>query len=172
MTEMPAWLREKVDGKSLIAERLQLALDCLSRPPEREWITRPALRGRPIAQFILPLRLCLPTNRTGRAGMAGQPWRIAKLKKEIAQRMRLQCTPRDKPLPGRPQVIAVRFSSVEPDRFADWGKIAIDVLCKRTAKHRNRLNILEDDRPRCAEVHQWWEYMPRGEGFVFLEVRA
>lgn len=155
-----------------LRERLAWALARLAEPPARDWIARPAVRGESVARFVLPLELCMTTNRTGRAAFAVERAMIGRLKGKLADLMACQCIPRRKPLAGRPQVLAVRFSPREPDVFGDFAKWPVDILCRRTAKHRHRLNLIEDDRPRRAEVHQWWEPGPKGDGFVFLEVRA
>lgn len=153
------------------AERLGWALERLALPPARDWIVRPAVRGEPVARFILPLQLCLSTNHTGRSAFASDTKLLGRMKDELAQLMAVQCRPWKEPLKGRPQVLAVRFSSREPDACSNFAKWAIDVLCRKRG-NSHRLNIIEDDRPRLAEVHQWWEPCPRGEGFVFLEVRS
>jgi hypothetical protein len=154
-----------------VSDRITFALNRLAQPALHDFIVRPVLRGRPVAQFALPLDLCKTGNVQLQRGVAGQPWRIAKMKQAVADAMRLQCAPWDEPLKGRPQVIAVRFSSVVPDRCSDFAKWPIDVLCKRTAKLRNRLGIIVDDSPRVTDVHAWWEPASPGQGFVFLEVR-
>jgi hypothetical protein len=162
-------------AKVTLAHRVRLiavAQGTLGAPPAYDWIQRPTLRGKPLYQFVLGLDLCPTGNFQLQKGVAGQPWRVGKLKRKVAECMRLQYPVRGEPLQGRPQVIAVRFSSVSPDRCSDWSKWALDVLCKRTPKLPYRLNIITDDRPACAEVHTWWEPGRRGQGFVFIEVRT
>lgn len=77
------------------------------------------------------------------------------------------------PLPGRPMVRAIRFSSVEPDATAAWFKTGVDVLLpprKRGSRMVAGLGLLRDDRPSALELRSWWERVPRGEGFAVLEV--
>jgi hypothetical protein len=66
------------------------------------------------------------------------------------------------PLSGRPQVLAVRFSSVESDPYCDFGKIPVDCLKK--------LGLIVDDRGSCIELRQWWEPAAPKRGFVLVEV--
>lgn len=159
-------------NQSSISDRIAEAQSIIAAPPAFPWIRRPEFRGRAVAQFVLPLALCPTGNVQLTRSMAGQPWRVGKAKQAVADAMRMQCRPWETPLPGRPQVLAVRFSSEPPDRCSDWAKWSIDILCRRTAKLRNRLGIIVDDSPRVCDVHTWWEPTKRGKGFVFLEVRA
>lgn len=148
-------------------EQLKIARQRLATPPP-ERLRRPEFTGDIVAEFIIPLEMCKPTNRT--RGASG--WSLGKTKKTLRNLMALQARPRQEPLPGRPQVNAVRFSSVEPDKYADWGKSAIDVLCKPTKRAPNRLNIITDDAPKHTDVNQWWETAPPKQGFVYLQVRT
>lgn len=146
----------------VISEAFKHADRVLALPPARAHIERPQSRGVLVKRFALPLDLCKPQNRTRH----GQAWALGKLKKDIAACLRLQAQQRREPLPGRPQVLCLRLSSVEPDKYADWAKHAIDQLCPQG------LNFLRDDRPQDAEIHQWWEPAPKGAGCVVIEVRA
>jgi hypothetical protein len=77
------------------------------------------------------------------------------------------------PLPGRPMVRAIRFSSVEPDATASWFKTPIDVMLpprKRGAKFVAGLGLLRDDRPSALELRSWWERVPKGRGFCVVEL--
>lgn len=88
------------------------------------------------------------------------------MKHDVLVLMLVQHRPRRQPLPGRPFVRCVRFSSVEPDKYADWAKLPVDRL---TAKSRG-LGFLRDDRPGDCEIHQGWEHAKNGQGFVLVEV--
>jgi len=154
------------------AERFAWVAGALSRPPGKPWIVRPELRGSAVVQFVLPLELCKTGNVQLQRGMAGQPWRVAKAKRQVADAMAVQCRPFDSPIGGRPQVVAIRFSSSEPDRTSDWSKHCIDVLCAKRKPGQKRLNIIQDDRPAVADVCVWWEPAPARSGLVFLEVRS
>lgn len=147
---------------------LERAESILSAQPEIARIERPEPHGDRLARFVLPLELCKPQNRKGKIA----PWAAIKDRERVAQAMAIQVRPWRDPLPARPQVLCVRFSSVEPDPYSDWAKMAVDVLCAPTKRCRDRLNIISDDAPKHAEVHQWWEPAGRGDGFVYIEVRT
>jgi hypothetical protein len=141
----------------------------------------------PLVRFVLPLALCQPTNRT--RGAPG--YMLGKTKAALAEVMLEQwqaarrLIERDGgrvpalPLAGRPIVCASRFTSSATDAYADWAKAAIDTLCvlrlrpadmlKRKHPPR-RLGIIVDDSPEAADVRQWCEPAPRGQGFVLVEV--
>ena len=152
-----------------LADMLARADRSLSAAPVFDRIERPEPHGEVVARFALPLELCPTGNH--RDSTKGHWW-ISKLKRSVALAMLAQSSRQREPLPGRPQVLCVRFSSVEPDRYADWAKHAIDTLCVPTPRSPCRLGFLRDDRPRDAEVHQWWEPAPKGQGFVYIEVRT
>lgn len=76
------------------------------------------------------------------------------------------------PLSGRPQVVCLRLSSTEPDAYSDWAKMAVDALCVPAGRRKEGLGYLRDDRPKDAEVVQFWEPAKRGEGFVYIEIRS
>lgn len=160
---------------------LAIADAILREPPARPHIERPPLRGVVVARFALPLELLKPQNRTRH----GQDWALDRLKRDVFACMVAQHRPRREALPGRPQVLCVRFSSVEPDAYADWAKHAVDVLCAplpmltregKVRKHATtrRLNFIRDDKQASAEVRQWWEPLSRkmGKGFGVIEVRT
>lgn len=164
------------------AERLRFADAVLAEPPRRPWTERHDVRGAIVVRFILPLELAQPQNRHRRdAGWQRKRDRDAVLSALRAQlvvgarpgeRLVFARSARGmvpmfaRPLTGRPQVRAVRFSCVETDAFADWAKTAIDCL---TPRHGG-LGVIADDRPACAEIRQWCEHAPRGAGFVLVEV--
>lgn len=153
------------------AERLAVAAAVLGRPPRESWIRRPELRGERVAVFTLPLALC-PTRNAGRR----EHWTSRKkLRDQVLHSLRLQWSQQEHdhflsplPLRARPQVVAVRFSSVPVDVDAGFSKTAIDCLTPKSGG----LGLIEDDSPRHVERCEWWEYAPRGQGFVLIEVRA
>jgi hypothetical protein len=153
----------------LFSAQVATAQQLLSEPPRLPFVDRPEFRGERVVAFALPLRLCHSTNETSTRRFQSQYWKIKKEKDELAALMRFQCHPFKKPLGGRPQVLAVRFGYLCPDKYANWAKWAIDVLRAGRPGER-RLNIIRDDSPECIEEHQWWE--PLHKGFVYLEVRA
>jgi hypothetical protein len=157
---------ERFDWRARLAD----ALFALSQEPAQDHIERPALRGIAIARFVLPLRLCPPLNRLSRAGTASAGWALGKMKREALGLMQVQLQGKlpKEPLPGRPQVLCVRFSSVEPDHESGWCKNPVDRL--RVGKMG--LGFLVDDAPRFLELRTWWEPAKRSCGFVFVELRA
>lgn len=142
--------------------------ECLSSEPIQSHIVRPRFIGQVVASFVLPLDLCKPQN--AKRGAPG--WLAKATRLKIAREMFAQGIPREAPLPGRPQVLCLRMSSNEPDRYSDWAKTAIDTLCAPNKRCKERLNIIKDDAPKFADVHCWWEPAKRGEGFVYIEVRT
>jgi hypothetical protein len=153
----------------VLSEAIARADVILSRPPSRDWIDRPAPVGVRVVRFALPLSLLEPQNRRSHA----PDWAMKAKRQRIWQVMVSQAGElRREPLPGRPQVLCTRFSSVCPDKYNDGFKAAIDALCMPTARRRFGLGYLRDDSPRHADVHQWWEYVPPKQGFGLIEVRA
>jgi hypothetical protein len=142
-----------------VRDALSRSNEALARPPLVPHIERPQIYGQCLMRFALPLSVLQPQNRTRHA----QPWKLGKMKAECLALMRSQLPTRlELPLPGRPQVLCVRFSSVEPDKYNDGFKIAVDCLVK--------LGLLVDDAPRFVDLHQWWEPAPPKLGFGVVEV--
>lgn len=151
-------------------EALVRAEAVLSEQPAVARIQRPVPRGNLVQRFALPLELCPTTNRTRHS----RPGEHAKTKRQIlgllqaqARQFRLR-----EPLAGRPQVLCLRLSSVEPDVYSDWAKMAVDALCVPAGRRKEGLGYLRDDRPKDAEVVQFWEPAKRGEGLVYIEIRS
>jgi hypothetical protein len=87
----------------------------------------------------------------------------ASVKSSLQKTMLLQFgRRRNEPLPGRPMVRCIRFSSSEPDRYNDGFKFAVDRLVE--------LRLIADDRPAACDLHQLWEYAPPKQGFGLIEV--
>lgn len=131
-------------------------------------------RGELVARFALPLELLPPTN----ARFHQKAWALGALKEKVFRIMWIQHSSiRKEPLPGRPFVRAVRFSTVEPDALADWAKMAIDCLCMPRppklpgGRSKKGLGLLRDDAPKFVNIAQpWWERARQREGFCLLEV--
>lgn len=135
------------------------SLQILFQPPARPHLVRVEPVGTLVERFLLPLSLCQPQNRTRHAS----GWKLGKLKKDCLTLMFSQLvTRRTSPLGGRPQVLCVRFSSVEPDKYNDGFKIAIDCLVK--------LGLIVDDAPKHIDLHQVWELAPPKQGMGLIEV--
>ena len=148
---------------------LRRARELLSQPPAEDWVSRPEPRGELVQAFALPLEMCPTTNATRHA----PAWKLGKLKKALYQTMWAQAGGyRREPLPGRPQVLCVRFTSRIVDACSDWAKFPVDILCVRTLRARQRLGFLVDDSPRHIELHQWSEPAPAGQGFCYVQIRA
>lgn len=127
--------------------------------PCRPHAERVEPHGELIERFVLPLSLCVVQNNTRR----DSAWRMARLKKSCSLAMRAQLRSRLRaPLSGRPQVLCTRFSSVEPDKYADWAKVAVDRLVE--------FGLIVDDKPSCIDLHQTWEHAPPSKGFCVIEV--
>jgi hypothetical protein len=149
--------------------KLKTARLALDHPPTGAHIERHARRGSLVASFVLPLTLCQPLNRLSRSGTASAGWALGKLKRDAYTLMLVQLGGKlpKAPLEGRPQILCVRFSSVEPDHESGWCKNPVDRL--RVGK--NGLGFILDDAPKCVELRVWWEKAAPGQGFVFVEVR-
>ena len=147
---------------------LALADEALAAPPARPHIIRPVPLGVRIARFALPLELCKPMNRIARRGTQAAGWALGAMKEQAFHIMRRQQSPRSAPLPGRPQVLCIRFSSSEPDKYADWQKNPVDRLRVNapTAKKRLGLGFIVDDKPSCIDLQAWWELARPKQGFV------
>lgn len=145
-------------------EAMALAADVLSRPPAKPHIVRVQGRGRLVRRFALPLALCPTTNST-RHAPKGQN---ARIKADITTVFKVQTKGqvRNAPLPGRPQILCIRFSSKEPDAYSDGFKMAID----RLMVGKDRLGYLRDDRPSDCEIVQRWEKASPRKGFCILEI--
>lgn len=157
------------------------ALALLAAPPTASYVRRVERRGSPVVSFALPLDLCEPQDKRRQA----PEWVHASIRQKLYEIMRdqmlLQGVRGSKDgLTGRPQVVAVRFSCVRPDRWADWGKQAIDILQRpATRKDKNgvptplkRLGLIYSDSDERTDVECWWEPARQGEGFVYIEVRV
>lgn len=174
-----------------VQHRLAFADETLAKPPARLWIERVEGRGVRLFRFVLPLGLAAPQNRSRHA--AG--WQMARERSSVLAAMAGQMMQQlavtafsriawcgdgrslrpvlASPLPGRPQVRCVRFSSVFADELANWAKVPIDVL--RVPRMRGGrvvpgLGIIVDDRPAALEVRCWGEVAPRGSGMALVEV--
>jgi hypothetical protein len=187
-SKTPAFTRDDV------SRLLARADDILSQPPAKPWIDRHHGRGERVLRFVLPLALAAPQNRSRHA----EGWMLARQRASVLAAMAGQLAGQLQhpdgtvhgtarwcangrgllmmfpvPLAGRPQVRAVRFSSVAPDATAAWHKTAVDVL--RTPRTRAGrlvpgLGVIDDDRPAMLELREWWEPAPKGEGFALIEV--
>jgi hypothetical protein len=166
-------------------------LDCvkfvqkrLSEPPRSEFSRRVEQRGILVAPFILDLKLSQSQNQHRRA----RAWKRHADRKKILDEMAKQWLVYAKtadfrnfvratwvlPLPGRPQVNAVRFTTRMTDQYANFAKEAIDCLGpSRDLKWGHGLGIIAGDASHQIEENQWCELVRRSEpAFVYLEVRS
>ncbi len=149
-----------------VSDAFALTDAVLAAPPARLHIVRPEPRGTCVARFGLPLEFCQPMNRIARRGTQAAGWALAKYKSDLFALMASQHRRRESPLPGRPQVLCMRVSSLEPDKYSDWQKNPVD----RLRADSKGLGFIVDDRPSCVDLHAWWEPGPRGNGCVLIEV--
>lgn len=159
---------------------LAFARAALSRPVAEPHIKRVEPVGRVLYEFVLPLHVLEAQNRK-RGATAGI---LATVTKRCFKLLREQFGKRraHAPLPGRPQICCVRFTVREPDAFADTFKVAVDRLTVYKPRKVNlgrgryrmsddtNLGIIVDDRPRDADVNQWWEPAPQGKGFGYIRI--
>lgn len=147
-----------------VADRRNRASVILAAPPAKRHIVRTEPVGFLVASFVLPLELCLPLNRFAELqGYARKRVKDAALLLMLSQRSFERAR---QPLPGRPHVRAVRFSSVEVDRDSGWAKVPVDRL---VAAHGG-LGLIVDDRPSLLDLACWWEPAPPKAGFVLVEL--
>jgi hypothetical protein len=166
-----------------------MAAAILAAPVAKQHIERPAPSdGVFVASWVLPLELCPRLN-----ALAELPnFKRKALKTAALKIMLAQCGLRraPAPLPGRPIVRAVRFSSGEPDRDAAWTKVPIDRLCMGSRKRPKSmltltpaqwkdaqarmgpvgLGYLADDKPSALDLQAWWEPCAPGHGCVYIEL--
>lgn len=147
-------------------ECLEYSDNTLTDPPKWEWAKRVQGVGDLVQRFVLPLDLCLTSNVRMRAGVAGAGWKLGKVKQEVSRRMLIQAGRRFRvPLGGRPQILAIRYTSRPTDATSDWAKVPIDRLLP------SGLGLIADDSPKHVDISTWCEPKPTGKpGFVVLEV--
>lgn len=148
-------------------------------------------RGVLVFRFVLPLELCKTTNAlismmSARPKVGQKKFTPAMQSKALEERvfrmMWLQHpTVCDAPLPGRPMLRIVRFSSVESDEGADGMKLARDLLRvprapawserhRKICGGRKGFGFLVDDAPRFVETARWGEKIAPGKGFSMIEI--
>lgn len=159
------------DVRSVLNRATQILLD----PPARAHIVRVKPEGHLVQRFALPIELCDPQNRR-----RGAPsWVMGEKREAILQLLAIQLRNQlpERPLPGRPFVQCIRFSSRATDAFADSFKLAVDCLSpSRVRRHKGvprkipGIGLIADDRPEVCDLRQRWEYVPPGEGFCVIEV--
>jgi hypothetical protein len=155
----------------------------MSKPPADQSIARVEPVGSLVQEFILPLRLLEAQNQKRKK----TPAQYDRVIKEIHATMLRQVGfhARETPLPGRPQILCIRFSSKEPDPRADTFKQAIDRLpiykarnvsvvrsgVRKVKPMKNRhLGFIVDDTRKLAATHDWWEPAPPGKGFGYIRI--
>lgn len=154
----------KAKAPFIPANALAFADAVLSAPPKLAHIERKPGIGVCVARWVLPLHLCPGVNV-----LAEMPnWKRAKVKEAALGLMWMQSGGKRavEPLPGRPMVRCVRFSSVEPDDNNSHSKVPVDRLTVRNGG----LGYLVDDKPRNMRLATWWEPAPPGRGCVLVEV--
>lgn len=167
-TPKPKKRRKKSTRNALVdvPRGLAFADETLSRPPHKPHIVRVPPVGDLVARVVLPLDLCKPTNRTRGA----QHWQHAKTRNDVYRHLGGQLRIQEAPLPGRPMLRCIRFSCVEPDKYNDGFKVPVDALCVPRGRSKRGFGFLRDDAPAYVDLHQWWEYAPRRQGFGLIEI--
>jgi hypothetical protein len=161
----------------------------LAAPPRWPWTERHEGKGRLVISLVLPLEL-VPTSNVGIRHR--QAWALEKERRAVAKFMSPQVY-REKsatlvlcdgkgpimfrwtaPLPGRPMLRAIRFSSRQPDDTSAWWKTVGDVLLPprrtRTGRMVVGFGVLAADDPEHLETRAWGEYAPPGHGFGLVEI--
>lgn len=143
---------------------MQFARAALREPPRHSWIERPGDRGPLLWECVLPATLCPPLNRFGEM----PSWKRTEIKAEAITLMLKQHghARRRRPLPGRPAISCVRFTSMEADPDTGWSKVPVDRL---QVKNKG-LGFIANDRGRDIDLRCWWESGRRGAGFVYVAV--
>ncbi len=150
------WRQALIDADKVLAE-----------PPAFPHIVRVTGVGELVRRFAVPIELCPTTNETRHQ----KGWQLAKTKKNLFAVMLSQTRMiRSVPLPGRPMLRCIRFSSKEPDKYSDWMKMAVDRLLVGESIDDQRLGYLSDDSPSRVDIHAWWEAVPKGKGFCVIEL--
>ena len=165
---------------------LELAEQTLSAPPARDFIDRPEFLPTCVFRVVLPADLCLEANQMMRRGFAKAGFAHASNKKKLWKKLDDMAQPwmryrRHWPTQlesGRPQVLAVKFSSHPNDEGSNPAKKAIDMLTvpktdpKTGMPQKHRLGVIVDDRRSTVDQHHWWEFLPsKHRAFVLIEVR-
>lgn len=156
--------------------------------PPASTVTRVWAVGEFAAGWVLPLEDAPTTNRLIELGRAGT-WALAALKKRVRKRMLDQSGGRraQEPLPGRPHVRIVIFSSGRQDYDRSRTKIILDRLqpgsrrrpdgmpehlWERLRAHQPPvdLNWIRDDTVEAIDLATWQEPAPPGHGCVLVEI--
>lgn len=66
------------------------------------------------------------------------------------------------PLPGRPLVRFVRFSTIRPDRDSSWTKVPLDELVNA--------KLIKNDDELSIDLRAWWEPAPRNRQCVYVDI--
>jgi hypothetical protein len=167
-------------------ECLELAEQILAAPPARDYIHRPVFLPTVVFRVVLPAELCLEANKTMRRGFAKAKFAHASNAKKLWKKLDDLAKPWLKYRPywpiqlesGRPQVLAVKFSSHPNDEGSNPAKKAIDMLTvprvdpETGIRQKHRLGLIVDDRRSSVDQHHWWEFLPKKHrAFVLIEVR-
>ena len=148
------------------------SVDAFEAPPAQSHITRPEPppAATLVATLFLPLTMLEPQNAKRHAPKWVLRRKFEDLKTTFGVQTRFKDYRHIRPLEGRPTVLCTRFSSVEPDKYSDGFKWAVDALCVPAGRRTWGLGYLRDDRPKDAEIVQWWEPAPQRGGFGMIRV--
>lgn len=127
-----------------------------------------------VASFVLPLEMCLPTNRRDSIHWTKRHEARNKLYDMVFTQYGMRH--RTDPLAGRPQVFVTRFSPRRTDRGASYEKMPVDCLqpfrrvrIKKSGKIRETkgIGLIRNDTETAIDLRVWWE---RGPGFIYMRV--
>ena len=143
---------------------MSYAVNALDNDPRSVFTTRGDMSTELVWRGVLPLALCPGVNR-----LKEMPtFMRTRMRREALQLLAFQHGPKRKePLPGRPIINVVRFSSKPPDVDNASSKVIVDKL---TAA-RGGLGLIKDDSPKFCALHCSWEPAPPKKGFVYVELR-
>jgi hypothetical protein len=167
---------------------LEMALAILAAPPKRDTITRRDPAGDIVARWVLPLE-CAPTGNALMKKAAYGGWCLSAAKSRVRKLMLEQSGGKRAaaPLPGRPHVRVVIFSSGAEDYDQGRTKFIVDRLQpgkkqkpKKMAKHvwdaiRAKappvdLNWITNDTREAIDLASWQEPAPPKKGCVLVEL--
>ncbi len=169
------------------AAALAMTQAILAAPPAKAHIVRRDAVGALLLQMIFPLEDA-PTGNMQLKMSRNAPWQYDKLKRRVLARMLRQAGGRRRePLPGRPHIRAVVFSSGREDYDRGRTKVILDRLqCGRRVRPDEipleqwrkleptlpplELGWLQDDTVDAIDLATWQEVAPRGKGCVLVEV--
>lgn len=171
-----------------LSASIALVRATLAAPPKRTTIARRPAVGSLLAWWVLPL-WCAPTSNVQLKMSRHAPFAVEQLKRRVLSTMLNQAggSRAASPLPGRPHVRVVVFTSGRPDYDTGRTKLILDRL--QRGRHARPANIaleqwreieptmrprelgwLRDDTVEAIDLATWQEPAPPGSGCVLVEL--